>query len=193
MSTITDDQAQAIASSWLAKLTGAAAANDANAFAATFLPHGWLRDVVTFTWDCRALRGREAIAHYLSTSNSLENAALTNVALATEPYYRPHVSPHDANTIEAGFTYETRIAVGRAYVHLRQDEQGQWLALTVGMIVQDLKGHEETPCVDDSWAEGYRTWTRYAREQRENIENQPYVLIGESPLPVRRKSHADRM
>ena len=110
--------------------------------------------------------------------NSLSVASLSGIALSTEAFYRPRISPGDATAVESGFTYETRHARGRGYVHLRKDDQGAWRAQTLGMIVLDLKGHEEAACIDADWERGDRTWGEYAAERRARVEAQPYVLIG---------------
>ena len=170
MSLTKEDDAASIAAGWLAKLTRAAYSHDSDSFASTFMPNGWLRDVLAFTWDTRSLRGREAIARYLATSDRLNNAALSNIVLSTDSHYRPRFSSNDNTAVETGFTFETRLAIGRGYVHLRQDENGEWLALTLGMIVCDLKGHEESRCVDADWERLDRTWGQYTMEVKENVE-----------------------
>ena len=173
-------EASAIASAWLATLTLAAQSADAQAFAAAFLPHGWLRDVLTFSWDTRSLRGPEAIAAYLAGTRRL--AEVAGVAHDAEPHFRAHVAPGPggAGGVEFGFVYETACARGRAYARLEKDGQGAWKALTLTMIVVDLKGHEEPENVAADWEAGGRAWEDIEAERRSQIESDPYVLIGKS-------------
>lgn len=172
--------ARFIADNWVATLARALHDADAQAVAATFLPTGWLRDVLTFTWDTRSLRGRDAIARYLAGSDRLTAARIASVAVDTDPFYAPRdsfaPSGHKVG-VETGFTYETRYVLGRGYAHLCQAPDGTWLAVTVGMLALDLKAHPEQRDVAADWETNGRTWAEYMAEQRARNESAPYVLI----------------
>lgn len=177
MSQTDSTEATAVATSWLANLTLAIGSADPQAFAAVFLPNGWFRDVLTFSWDTRSLRGPEAIASYLTETHRL--AEVSNVTLDKELYYLPHFvpGPGGSSGVEVGFLYEITHAVGKAYAHLEKDERGSWKALTLTMIITDLKGHEEPENVAADWETGGRTWGDIEAERRSQIESDPYVLI----------------
>lgn len=180
MSSPTDTHS--IAADWLAVFARAVSDGDAQRVAATFIPEGWLRDVLTFVWDTRSLHGREAIQRYLAESNHLSQARIADIALEKDPFYTPRESftpTGDRVGVETGFTYETRYAVCRGYAHLRQVEDGTWQAITVGMIVLDLKVHPEPVSVAIDWEASGRTWDELEAERKAKIESDPHVLISE--------------
>jgi hypothetical protein len=169
----------AIASAWLSTLTQAIQSADPHAFAATLLPHGWFRDVLTFTWDVRSLHGHAAIAQYLAESGRLSAVGVTDITLTKEKYYLPKFSGpgKDKTAIEAGFDFTTRCALGRGYVHLRKDGE-EWKAVTLATIVIDLKGHEEPVNVAEGWESDGRPWGEIEEDRKEQWGKAPYVLIG---------------
>ncbi|EKM53733.1 uncharacterized protein PHACADRAFT_211396 [Phanerochaete carnosa HHB-10118-sp] len=178
MTSLTDTHS--ITANWLAAFARAISDGDAQRVAATFLPEGWLRDVLTFVWDTRSLRGREAIQRYLTESNHLSQAQIFNIALETDPFYTPRESfapTGDRVGVETGFKYETRYAICRGYAHLRQVEDGTWQAITVGMIALDLKAHPEPMNVALDWEASGRTWDVLEAERKAKIETDPHVLI----------------
>lgn len=178
MSTI--NEPDSIVATWLSAFVHGVQSGDPQAIANTFLPNGWLKDVLTFTWDTRAFRGRDAVARYLADSDRLSQAAVTNIVLETDPHFTPRFSSDVKDEVEAGFRYETRCALGRGYVHLRQDEDGAWRAQTLGMIILDIKGHEEVENIAGDWEADGRTWGAQEAERKAKIEADPYVLIGMS-------------
>lgn len=177
---------QAAAAIWLANFARAIEHRDAQGIAATFLPGGLLRDVLTFSWDTRSLRGREEITRYLSEDNRLSEAHVTDIALETDPFFtpRPSLTPSGEQVgIEAGFTYETRHSIGRGYAHLQKAEGGAWQAITVGMLVLDLKAHPEPQNVATDWESAGKPWDELEAERKAKIEASPHVLVGRSSMP----------
>lgn len=143
----------------------------------TFLPDGWLRDVLTFTWDTRTLEGRSNIVAYLR--DKLLTANISNVVLCDDQYFRPAFAQSDL-VVEFGYTYETPIAFGKGFVQLRRDNNfaKEWKGYIVSMMLMDLKGHEEVSGrrnVEDVLRG--RTWGEYQTEQRSRIESDPHVVI----------------
>lgn len=178
----TPGELRAIADTWLSSFASALSSGDAQAVAATFLPNGWLRDVLTFTWDNRSLEGREKIAKYLS--ERLPGVAISEVKLNEDKHFLPvRFSAGPAHGIEFGYTYETGIAHGMGLVRLVQDEQEQWGALIVSAIIVDLKGFEETPGrqnFEDSTKD--LPWSEYQAGCRARVETDPHVLISASSV-----------
>ncbi|EKM52203.1 uncharacterized protein PHACADRAFT_176228 [Phanerochaete carnosa HHB-10118-sp] len=171
---------QATAAIWLADFARAFEHRDAQGIAATFLPGGWLRDVLTFSWDTRSLRGREEITRYLSEDSRLSEAHVTNIALETDPFFtpRPSLTPSGEQVgVETGFTYETRHSIGRGYAHLRKAQGGAWHAITVGMLVLDLKTHPEPQNVAKDWESAGKPWGELEAERKAKIEASPHVLV----------------
>ena len=143
-----------IAATWLETFAAALASRSPGAVAATFVPNGWLRDSLTFTWDDRTLEGREKISQFLSPV--LTDTSVQNVRLLDDVYFAPKLGEIG---IEFGYTYETETKKGQGVVHLvlaekggdgarpqnergRAQKGGQWQAFIVSMIVRDLKGYE---------------------------------------------------
>ena len=148
---------------------------DGDAVARTFLPTGWLRDSLTFTWDNRSLSGRCRIASYLA--DTLPFVQISNVHLSKDPAFVPVSRTGSPESVEFGFTYETALAWGRGFVRLVHASD-DWLALTASTIVSDLKGHEEAPLFDWEEETGERTWGELQAELRAQAESCPKVLIG---------------
>lgn len=174
---MSDDTPEVIASTWISAFRKAAEDSDPPGVAATFLPHGWLRDVLTFTWNTRSIKGPAEIASYLSASDALVNTGVAQVKLSKDPHLRPSFSSGSQGGVEAGFDYETPHALGRGYFRLRKDASGAWKALTVCMMLWNLKGYEELvgPRVD--WEAEDHAWIEDEQNRQRMIETDPYVLI----------------
>lgn len=172
------DTPQIVFQTWLSVFSAALTATDPDGVAATFLPSGWFRDVLTFTWDMRALRGPERISAYLK--EHLPSLTLSAIKPDSDPFLTAHYVP-DSNdsVIEAAFTYETPIAYGRGYVQLlKAAPELEWAALVVCMTLTDLKGHEEPrdPVDWEAEAQG-RPYGELVAERHAHNESNPYVLI----------------
>ena len=180
MSTLPDTDPIAVAQDWLSAFAAGIYDGDARAVAKTFQPGGWLRDVLTFTWDLHSCEGREMIVSFLS--GKLGAAKVSSVSLSGNPYLRPKpFSMGSAQGYQFGYTYETPIAHGKGFVRLLYDEEEGWLAHTVSTIVTDLKGHEE-PAGRYNFEEfvGGLTWGEYVAKQRRSWESDPHVVMGGS-------------
>ena len=167
---------------WLTAFITAVSATRSDDVAKLFLPHGWFRDILTFTWDLRALRGPAKISAFLN--EHLPSLTLQNIRPDTDPFLLPHYVPEsNQSIIEAAFTYETPIAYGRGYVQLAKVAPGQgWLALLVCITLTDLKGHEEPrdPIDWEAEAQG-RAYGELVAERHRQNERDPHVLIGSYP------------
>lgn len=172
-----DANPRPIALSWLAKFSKAVSAGDVAATTSTFLPHGWLRDVLTFTWTTRSLEGPSKIADYLT--GKLKPGYITAVKHYDDQWVLPAFFPAGPHTgVEEAFSYETPVAHGRGFARLVQDASGEWKALSVCMYVTDLKGHEETDYELGIYGGHTLAWADVYAERRAKIETDPQVLIG---------------
>ena len=174
-----------VASDWLAACSAALEGSSVDAVTQLMLPEGWLRDLLVFTWDVRALAGREKIASYLA--NTLAPARITDVKVNNAPHYCPTVVPvpqmAGAPSVEFAFTFECKNGHGRAHARLLPDTDGVWRAFTLLFEVSDLRGHEELatlPLRDDVTGVPGRDMQQEFKDYVEEIESKPYVLIGKS-------------
>ncbi|KAI0941996.1 hypothetical protein AcW1_009664 [Taiwanofungus camphoratus] len=163
-----------IAATWLSEFALAVCSGDVAATVALFLPHGWLRDVLVFTWDTRSLEGHEKIASYLS--NTLPSAQITNFRLDGQPGLRPEAALDTG--VATGFTFETEDRRGHGYVYLLSDNSsGKWKALSVLMMLEDIKGHEELGPEPGVYGGHTLSWEEVNAARRAKIESNPHVVI----------------
>ena len=172
-----------ISSRWLSSYALAFTTTDPQAVADQFLPHGWLRDVLTFSWDMRSLEGPRRIAAYLS--DSLLSTQVSNLQMCDDAHFRPtFFETGSTQGVQFGYTYETRFTLGKGFVQLlpeSSDAGAEWKALTASMIIVDLKGHEENPgrYNYEDVVQG-QTWDEYRAGLKERIETDPQVIVGQS-------------
>ncbi|KAJ7085615.1 FAD/NAD-P-binding domain-containing protein [Mycena crocata] len=144
---------------------------------ACIAPDGYLRDVLTFTWNNRTLTGTACIAAYLS--NTLSPAAITDVKLDTREHLTPTFGPITpaASGITSGFTFETAVGHGQGYFSLLENGVGEWKALFVSLMLVDIRGHEESGPETGIYGGHTITWQDVNRARRKEIERNPHVLI----------------
>ncbi|KAJ7491732.1 FAD/NAD-P-binding domain-containing protein [Mycena galericulata] len=167
----------AIASAWLASFATALAAGDVHAATECFLPDGYLRDVLVFTWKNRTLSGRMQIAAYLDST--VKPAKVSNAALDTRTYLTPEYGPitHAAAGVSSGFTFDTAVGPGQGYFSLVKDAAGEWKALMVFMTLADIRGHEEAGPEAGVYGGHTLAWHDIDQARRDEIERAPHVLI----------------
>ncbi|KAF7791510.1 hypothetical protein EIP86_002526 [Pleurotus ostreatoroseus] len=167
-------EAHNIADSWLASFAAALSARNPEAVADVFLPNGWLRDILTFTWDNRSLEGKQKIIRYVA--DALPGLSFSEVKLSEDKHFLPTYVPlPSGQEVEFGYTFETSIAYGKGLVRLLENEQGVWKALIVSTILDDLKGHEES--LGGTIINTHVSWSIVEEERRARIESNPHVLI----------------
>ncbi|KAJ7164213.1 FAD/NAD-P-binding domain-containing protein [Mycena filopes] len=169
--------ASAIATSWLQTFGTFLSCGDVPGTVSCFTPNGWLRDILTFTWNNRTLAGPARITAYLE--NTLAPAVITNLNLETRMDLTPVSGDvtHAAQGVSSGFTFETVIGHGEGYFSLVQNPAGDWKALMVFMRLADIRGHEEAGAETGVYGGHTLAWQDVYRERREAIEQNPHVLI----------------
>ncbi|KAJ3550899.1 hypothetical protein NM688_g4973 [Phlebia brevispora] len=171
------DEPVRIATEWFAAYSDALQSGKPEAVAASFLPQGWLRDALTFTWDTRSLEGREKITNYLS--ETLATAKIHGLKMDDDLYFRPayfQFGPFQG--ISFGYSFETPIALGRGFVQLFPEGGGeQWKAQVVSIMLTDLKGHEEQGRTNYEDVVNGRTWGEYRAEYEAKVQSDPYVIV----------------
>ncbi|KAI0327782.1 FAD/NAD-P-binding domain-containing protein [Cubamyces sp. BRFM 1775] len=180
-----------VAVGWLDALSTAVEAVNCDAFARLFLPDGWLRDVLVFTWDIRSLEGTEKITAYLA--NTLALSAITDVKLDERPFLAPQprpMAPDQVMGVEVAFTFECANGHGRGHARLKPAEDGKYKAMALMTELSDLRGYEELgtlPLRDDLTGIPGRDMQREFNEWVAHVEDNPYVLIvggGQTALQV---------
>ena len=171
------NQPKEIALAWLTRFSDGVCAADISRTVDTFLPHGWLRDVLVFTWDTRSLEGTAKIASYLSLN--LKSGYISDVKLYEDMHVQPAFFPAGPDTgLEVPFDFETPVAFGKGFARLVRDVNGEWKALSVCVFVRDLKGHEEANYELGIYGNHTLAWEDVYAERRTKVEKEPEVLIG---------------
>jgi putative flavoprotein involved in K+ transport len=171
----------AVACRWLEKLSDATEHVDPTAAAALFLPGGWWRDLLAFTWDLRTFQGRPAIARALG--QTMSDAAASRFRL--EPGKDVVLTEGDqpSRWIQAFFLFETGVARGRGFLRLKTDDDGEWRAWTVLTAMEELKGFEErlgprrTMGTAHGEHKGRMNWLEERGDEREFALRDPQVLV----------------
>ena len=172
-----------IASQWLSQCSSALRDADAKAFVDLFLPKGWLRDILVFTWDIRTLEGREKILCYLT--DRFSDAHITDLRLDETLDVAPRVSEVPGSQVagvEFVFSFECQRGHGRAHVRLAQDTDGVHRAFTAFTELVDLLGYEELsslPLRDDVTGVPGRDMQKDYADWVQDVEANPQVIIGE--------------
>ncbi|KAH9940017.1 dimethylaniline monooxygenase (N-oxide-forming) [Epithele typhae] len=171
-----------IATGWLAACSSTLTTGDVLGLTQLFIPDGWLRDLLLFTWDMRSLHGRDNISAYLD--HRLSKAQIKDVRLDETQDYCPRTFPipqdSSAVGVELVFTFECERGHGRGVARLVQDMDGTYRALTVLTQLDDLVGHEERstlPWRDDVTHEPDRDMQKEFADYVSGIEADPHVLI----------------
>ena len=173
-----------IATQWLSAFNDALKTFDVNALTRLFLSDGWLRDFLVFTWDIRSLAGRQKIGAYLA--DALSMSAITGVELDHSIDLSPRALPiplmQGVESVELAFTFNCKHGHGRGYARLVRDGAGEFGAITLFTELVNLHGYEELPTLplrDDVTGQPGRDIHREFQDYVKNIEEKPYVLIGQ--------------
>ena len=174
------DSPKDIAQAWLSTFAASASAGDVQSIVSAFLPNGMLRDFLVFSWKNRTLIGHENVSAYLSTSNSVASAQITDVRLDEQTGLEAEFFPvaPSISGVAAAFTFETSLFHGRGFFRLLPDgTAGGWKALTVFIMANDLKGHEEMGHETGVCGDHIIAWEEVKAARRAKIENDPHVII----------------
>ncbi len=175
-----------IASNWLSALGSALRSGDRSVVAALFLPDGWLRDVLVFSWDLHTIEGRDNIVTHVA--NSLKEDHITNVRLDDTPELEPRLRKvplsQEMFSVEFGFRFELPHGHGRGLARLVQDQEGTFRAFAVVLTLHDIHGLEDSESgrlssrKDDATVVSGKHVEREDVEWTSQVEKDPYVLIG---------------
>ena len=169
------------ANSWLALFSSAIAEGDSAAVSHLFLPDGWFRDILVFSWDFRSLEGRDKIKAYLE--EGLSKTAIANIRLDESDGLAPRTFVFSSTRpagVELSFTFDLPHGSCRGHARLVEDGDGAFRALAVMMSLNELRGHEETstlPLRDDITGNQGRDMQKEYADWVHHVETKPDVLI----------------
>ena len=169
-----------IASSWLAEFDAAASLGNAKATTALFLEIGWLRDLLVFSWTHRSIHGHENITAFLA--DSLPKAQIRDIKLDLKHDISPRIVPLPDPMVEAAFVFDTPTFHGRGFIRLMEADGGEWKALSVFVMADDLKGYEEKGPESGYYERYSKTWAEVQQEMTARTEKNLRVLIGNSTI-----------
>ncbi len=166
---------------WMTAFSDALAQDDYERAAACFMPDGYWRDFLAFTWDIQTFHHSSEVAAALRrtrpTSGARDfrldgDAILGRIAIFGE-------------TVESFFTFETQVGRGRGYVRLLPDPErpGSFKAETMLTTMQELKQFPERtgrgrPRKDMGVpARGLENWLDRRMAAREFNDRDPEVVI----------------
>ncbi|KAL5512676.1 hypothetical protein ACEPAG_2942 [Sanghuangporus baumii] len=182
-------QLRQAALSWLCSFSSYLTAKDADSIASLFLPEGWFRDSLIFSWDSRALEGPYKIASYLREvlpGTQVGPFVLDDKSSIPPSKFRaPDYSGREG--IEFAFTFETPVSRGRGIARLIPDHVGIFKAFTVYLEAVDIKGHEEFGHELGLYEGHTKSWGEVKAQRHAAVEQDPQVLIlggGQSGLQV---------
>lgn len=170
-----------IATELVAQLSRAIQDKDATAISQLFLENSYWRDHLCVSWDFRSVKGRSAIAKFVTEGSSV---GLT-VDRST-PFRAPHNGPIDAfgevHGVESFIKVITSYGSGQGVVRLAQ-VANEWRVFTISTTLLELKGHEEATNarrpvgVKHGEQQGRQNW-KDRRTAHSNYEDKdPTVLI----------------
>ncbi|KAF5378239.1 hypothetical protein D9757_009131 [Collybiopsis confluens] len=209
------DRVESIASAWLSQLASVLERPDADAkaFTSLFLPDGWFRDLLVFTWELRTLSGQEKILGYASKHiehapkggvNGLHGGSvgttsrtrISGIELCTTGHFKPTPGAFPGS-VSAGFTFSTEVGNGRGLFTLKQDSTDatdsdtdsntSWKAFTLLMALESLKGYEPIGAEQGVYHGHSMCWPEVQAKRQKTIEEGLHVLIvgaGQNGLQV---------
>ena len=175
---------RAVATRWLADFSAALEQRDPETVGALFLPDGWWRDLLAFTWDLRTFHGTGAITDALAAT--LEGSRPTGFGLTEGK--EPVLVEVDENTkwVQGFFDFETTVARGNGFFRLMPtgtDADGPWRAWTVLTTMEALKSFEEQlgPRREKGVSHGEQrdrqSWLERREAEREFTDSEPQVVV----------------
>ena len=153
-----------------------------------FLPDGWLRDSLVFTWDTRSIQGHEKLHRYLEEhlprSQFIKESFHLDKRIGLAP--SSFILSDKIQGIQTAFAFETPVFRFRGLTRLinekdsRRGEQ-QWKALSVYVALEEIKNYEEAGFELGLYGDHNirLSWMEVSSKRRAEIEKEPQVLISE--------------
>ena len=169
---------------WLARFGAALEEGNIGAVEGLFLPDGWWRDLLAFTWDLRTFSGSQAIAEAFRSTLDAVRPSRFNLTPGKDPVFVEQAP--GMRWVQAFFDFET--AVGRGVGFLRLMPAGTepgapWKAWTVLTTLDELKGCEEPSGprrvhgVAHGEHRGRRSWLERRQDEQSLVGGDPAVVV----------------
>ncbi|RFU79690.1 flavin-containing monooxygenase [Trichoderma arundinaceum] len=183
--------ARAIAERWVKDFEYALQSNNRGNLEKMFVKDAWIRDLLSFSWDFRAIRSRDHIIRYFQDNH---NADINRIRLRDHGAFKPSFKRPcpEIQWVESMFDFESRYGRGKGMLRLVIDGEGEdkWKCFLIYFNLQELKGHEEETgfsrpvgYVDTSGG----NWQQRRERQKEFLDEDPVVFIvgaGQAGLSV---------
>jgi hypothetical protein len=168
---------------WLARLQAALQNQNAAAAAESFLPDGFWRDVLAFSWTVRTFSGRAAIEAMLR--ETLPKTQPANFRIPPQRTPPRWITRADVECIETLFEFETATGRCAGVVRLVPDRQSpsRLFAWTFVTTLEELKGHEDAWTRRAAQADetsrdfGAENWSDRLAKTRAYADRDPAVVV----------------
>lgn len=139
----TPDDPDKIATSLIEKLNGGLASRDRRMLSELFIENCYWRDHLCFSWDYRTLKGRVAIAKYVTGSSASVKFEIDRSSALKTPHAGPIDGYGEVHGIEFFVKIASDVGTGQGVVRLAQ-EGNDWKFFTVFTSLVELTGYEES-------------------------------------------------
>lgn len=181
-SSTTPEDPDKIASALIDQLNSTIAKKDSIAVSELFMENSYWRDHLCFSWDFRTLKGRNAIAKFVTEGSSSVRAEIDRSSALRAPHSGPIDAYGEVNGIEFFIKVTTTVGHGQGVVRLAQ-QGDEWRIFTVFTSLEELTGHEEAirghrPAgVEHGEQQGRQNWQDRRITDSNYEHKQPAVLI----------------
>ena len=176
-------QTHQTASNWLSAFEAALAARDAGRIGDLFHDDCHWRDILAFTWDLSAARGRESVAAGLAEKQADAQAHGFHLPPGRKPPRDVKRLGHDS--IEAIFEFKTAVGRGSGIVRLSpvDGSPGELKAWHVSTTLDEIDGHAEKIYDNRPTGSAYSrnfggdNWSDMRRKAQAYEDHDPTVLV----------------
>src|SRR5258708_3943041 len=175
--------AEEVFSAWIPQLGTTIESGDADGFTELFLPEGYWRDILSFTWKRPTFSGHTEIREAFIESVPMTDA--TNFRVAARRSKARFARRSGRQVLEAWFDFDTSVGSGAGFVRLSYTPGDGaspkiWLLLTT---LQSIRGCERTTDGSRPTGEAYSrigssmSWKQHREQEKAFLNRDPAVLI----------------
>lgn len=168
---------------WIEKFGATVEGRAAEAFGQLFVPEGFWRDILSFTWERPTFSGRAQIRDAFGAT--AENVGAKNFRIAARESKPRFARRSGRRVLEAWFDFDTNVGTGAGFVRLLHNEDDPrnpkiWLLLTT---LHALKGSEEKVGTTRPTGNAYSkiqssvNWKQHREQEQAFADRDPAVLI----------------